>query len=113
MAAPLYDRVKALRNLEESEDLLREIAEIYISDYREDIDAMHEALATGDTNTLFRIAHTLKSSMASFCAQAAFDATVALVRQAREGRLEGIGDKLAEVERQADELAVALRAELK
>lgn len=113
MATPPFDRTKALRNLEESEDLLREIAEIYVTDYREDMNAMHEALATGDADTLFRIAHTLKSSMASFCAQAAFDATVALVKQAREGRLEGIGEKLAEVERRAEELATALRAELK
>jgi HPt (histidine-containing phosphotransfer) domain-containing protein len=109
---PIYDRAKALRNLEDSEDLFREIADIYVTDYRDDLDAMHEAIATGDANTLFRIAHTLKSSMASFCAQAAFDATVVLVKQAREGRLEGIGEKLAEVERRAEELATALRAEL-
>ena len=109
---PPYDRVRALRNLEDSEDLLREIADIFVTDYRGEIEAMHTALAAADADTLFRLAHTMKSSMASFCADEAFEATSALVRQARTGRLEGIGDRLAEVERLADELANALRGEL-
>jgi HPt (histidine-containing phosphotransfer) domain-containing protein len=107
-----YDRAKALKNLEESEDLLREIAEIFIADYRADLDAMRAALASGDADTLFRLAHTLKSSLASFCAQAAFDATQVLVKQAREGRLDGIADQLAIVEALTEELATALRGEL-
>ena len=112
MPAVPYDRAKALKNLEESEDLLREIAEIFIADYRGDLDAMHAALAAGDTDTLFRLAHTLKSSLASFCAQAAFDATQVLVKQAREGKLDGIADQLAIVEALTEELATALRGEL-
>ena len=107
-----FDRAKALRNLEDSEDLLREIADIFVSDYRGELAAMRAAIAVGDASTLFRLAHTMKSSMASFCAQAAFDATVVLVKQAREGRLTGIDERLTEVERLADELAKALRAEI-
>lgn len=107
-----YDRVRALKNLEDSDDLLREIADIFVTDYRSEIDAMHAAVAAGDADTLFRLAHTMKSSMASFCADEAFEATILLVKQARSGKLENIAERVAEVERLADELATALRAEI-
>ena len=110
-AAPVpYDRAKALKNLEDSEDLLREIAGIFIADYRGDLDAMRKAMNDGDSATLFRLAHTLKSSLASFCAQTAFDATSVLVRQARAGDLNA--DQLAIVEALTEEVAAALRAEI-
>lgn len=108
----VLDRARAIDNLEGSEDLLKEIAGIFVSDYRDDLEAMHRAIARGDAATLFRLAHTLKGSMASFCAQAAFDATAVLVKQAREGRLEGIEHQMAVVEALVEQLATALRAEL-
>jgi two-component system, sensor histidine kinase and response regulator len=108
----IFDRAKALDNLEGIEDLLKEIAAIFVTDYRDDLDAMHEAIATGDAEALFRLAHTLKGSTASFCAQAAFNATSVLVKQAREGRLEGINHQMAIVETLVEELATALRTEL-
>jgi two-component system, sensor histidine kinase and response regulator len=110
-AAPVpYDRAKALQNLEDSEDLLREIAGIFIADYRSDLDAMRIALEVGDADTLFRLAHTLKSSLASFCAQKAFDATSVLVKKARTGDLDA--DQLAVVDALTEEVVAALRAEL-
>lgn len=110
-AAPVtYDRARALKNLENSEDLLREIAGIFIADYRGDLDAMRAALEAGDADTLFRLAHKLKSSLASFCAQEAFDAASVLVRQARAGTLDA--EQLAIVETLTEQLAAALRAEL-
>lgn len=105
-----YDRARALKNLEDSEDLLREIAGIFIADYRSDLDTMRAALAAGDADTLFRLGHRLKSSLASFCAQQAFDAASVLVRQARAGELDA--DQLAVVETLTEQLVAALRAEL-
>jgi HPt (histidine-containing phosphotransfer) domain-containing protein len=105
-----YDRVEALKNLEDSEDLLREIAGIFIADYRDDLDAMRIALEIGDATTLFRLAHTLKSSLASFCAQKAFDAASVLVKQARAGELDA--DQLTVVETLTEEVVAALRAEI-
>ena len=105
-----FDRARALKNLEDSEDLLQEIARIFLADYRADFTAMRAALAANDAETLFRLAHTLKSSLASFCADTAFNAAAALVKQVRAGKLDA--DQLALVEALTDELAAALRAEI-
>jgi HPt (histidine-containing phosphotransfer) domain-containing protein len=105
-----YDRARALKNLEDSEDLLREIAGIFVADYRTELAAMRQAFDTGDKDTMFRLAHTLKTSMASFCAQTAFEAAAVLVRQVREDRIDA--GQLALVEALTEELATALRAEL-
>jgi two-component system, sensor histidine kinase and response regulator len=108
----VFDRARALDNLENNEDLLREIAGIYLADYRGELDGMRTAIARGDADTLFRLAHTLKGTMSTFCAQRGFETTVALVRLAREGKLDGIAAPFGAVEAVAEELAAALRAEL-
>ena len=111
-AGPVYDRARALDNLENNEDLLREIAGIYLADYREELDGMRDALLRGDAGTLFRLAHTFKGTMSTFCARRGFEATADLVRRARDGALEGLAERLDAVEILAMELAAALRKEI-
>lgn len=106
-----FDRAAALRNLENNEDLLREIAGIYLADYGGEVEAMRRAVQVGDMETLFRVAHTLKGTLSTFCADEAFEAASLLVHLARAGDGPAAADQLAVLISLAEELAAALRRE--
>jgi two-component system sensor histidine kinase/response regulator len=80
--ATLFDRSAALERIGGDEELLREIAILFISEYPMLIQEIRAAMETGDAETLERSAHSLKGSVANFEARAAVDAAF---------RLEAIG----------------------
>jgi HPt (histidine-containing phosphotransfer) domain-containing protein len=109
---PLYDRNKVLENLDGDEELLKEIAGIFLAGYRQDVERMRTALTAGDATTLHRVAHTLKGSMGNFGAQAGIDAAAAIERKARDRQLSGIDSEFATFSALLEQLADALRHEV-
>lgn len=107
-----FDRAAALRNLENNEDLLKEIAAIYLDDIGGELDAMRLAVRQGDMETLFRVAHTLKGTLSTFCADEAFDAASQIVHLTRAGDRDAAARQLAVLIPLAEELAAALQREL-
>jgi HPt (histidine-containing phosphotransfer) domain-containing protein len=110
--AKIYDRVKVLENLDGDEDLLREIAHIFLAGYQRELERMRTALAAGDAAALYRLAHTMKGSMGNFGALAGIDAAIAIERKTREGQLAGVDSDLAKFVALTEQLAAALRHEV-
>ena len=81
----LVDRATVLDRVGGDEDLLREIAGIFLTEYPRLIDEIQSAVDKGDAIRLERAAHSLKGSVSNFGAPAATEAAY---------RLESIGRKL-------------------
>lgn len=109
--AALYDRVAVLDNLGGDEELLKEIARIFLAGYQQEVDRMRAALATGDTATLCRLVHAMKGSIGNFGAQAGIDAAIAVERKAHEKQPDGIDAEFARFAELVERLADALRGE--
>ncbi len=97
------DRDLALSRVGGDLDLLKEIAMLFVQDYPKVLQELHQAIASGDAQTVERTAHGLKGSVATFGARAAMEAarTIENLGRARE---------LASLDPVLDRLEVALEA---
>jgi two-component system, sensor histidine kinase and response regulator len=66
-------------------DVLREIIQLFIEDCPKQLDAIRAGLEAGDTNAVYRAAHTLKGSIGNFQAQEIVALLQRLEARAREG----------------------------
>jgi two-component system sensor histidine kinase/response regulator len=82
MAVPLsgisLDRQVALSRVGGDEELLKEIAVLFLEDYPKSLADLHAAVSHGDSKALERAAHGLKGSVANFGAIAAVEAAKSL-----------------------------------
>jgi len=104
------DKAMALERLGGDAQLLGEIAGLFLSDYPSLLDQVRDAVERGDAVALHHSAHTLKGSVANFCAPQPFESAYKLERMGRAGNLEGAGEALAALERQLRDLEPALTA---
>ena len=72
------NRAVALERVGGDEDLLREIAGLFLEDYPSLMTKIEQSVATGDAHNLERAAHTLKGSIANFGSDAAYQASFEL-----------------------------------
>ena len=77
------DRQLALSRVGGDEDLLREIAAIFIEEYPKTLDELRKAIADGDAATLERSAHGLKGAVANFSARSAVSLALKLENMGR------------------------------
>jgi len=77
----------ALQRIDDDVDLLREVAGIAAEDCPLQIATITRALADGDTEALMVGAHTLKGTLGSLAAEAAYAAALAVETLARDGNL--------------------------
>lgn len=92
------------------ESLLREITEIFLTEYPGLIDEIRAAVQNRDAWRLQVSAHTLKGSVSNFGAEAATWAALQLERMGRQQELEGAPEALRMLEVQFSMLEPALRA---
>jgi two-component system sensor histidine kinase/response regulator len=96
--AMVFDRSAALERLGGDEQLLREIASLFLAEYPALIDAIRSAVQRGDAYSLERSAHALKGSVANFEASAAVNAAFRLESIGRSGNLQDAGAGLQQLE---------------
>jgi HPt (histidine-containing phosphotransfer) domain-containing protein len=96
--APLLDRSAALERIGGDQELLREIASLFLSEYPVLIQEIRVAIENGDVEGLERSAHSLKGSVANFEARSAVDAAFRLETIGRNGNLDRAGPALADLE---------------
>ena len=87
---------------------LNELVAEYRADGASRVADMRAALAAGEAEDLRRAAHTLKSSSASLGANDLAEACREVEAAAREGRLEGLGEKVDAIAIEFDEVVAAL-----
>jgi PAS domain S-box-containing protein len=92
----------AVEHMEGDEDLLKELAEVFLQDndrYRQEI---QKALDAKNSEQLRRAAHTLKGALGHFCATAVVKVTVELETLAQECKLAAAATAYARLEKLLD-----------
>src|SRR4051794_857691 len=93
-SAMVIDRSAALDRVGGDEELLREIAGLFLEEYPSLIQEIRVAIEKGDAHALERSAHSLKGSVANFEATAAVSAAFRLESLGRSKNLEHAGEAL-------------------
>ncbi len=76
---------KALAQMEGDNELLGQVASLFLNDVAAQLDKMRSALEQQDLETLGRVAHAIKGSVANFSAERAVNAALKLETASREG----------------------------
>lgn len=107
--APVLDKVGALERIGGDEELLGEIASLFLEEYPGLLKDAREALDAGNSAGLERAAHSLKGSVSNFGAARTVEAAFSLERQARAGDLSSGAEGLARLETQLNLLRTELQ----
>jgi len=92
------DENALLSRYDDDVDLIKEIAELFISDLPTRMSEIKKAIANQDARGLQMAAHSLKGSVGNFNAREAFAAAQALEAAGREGNLSRAETSLPELE---------------
>lgn len=98
----------ALSRMGGDEELLQEIARVFIDDYPKVLAQVRQAIRAQDPVLLERSAHTLKGSVANFGAPKAVEAALELEQMGRNRQLRTTSEALARLEHALGELHVEL-----
>jgi PAS domain S-box-containing protein len=79
-------------------DLLREVVELFLSDYPQSLEKIRAAVEARDPTELEHHAHSLKGSVSTFGAKEAFEAALELEKKGRSGDLSDAEDGLYKLE---------------
>jgi HPt (histidine-containing phosphotransfer) domain-containing protein len=91
MSESTLDRQGALLRVGGDEELLKEIAAIFLDDYPKHVAEIRAALATNDAKRLEVSAHTLKGAVGNFGAGIVFESAARLEQMGRAGRVDADG----------------------
>jgi signal transduction histidine kinase/PleD family two-component response regulator len=83
----VFDRSAALSYVDGDFGLLREMAELFLADYPQQMAKIEAAIASGDSQALMRAAHALKGVVGTFAAKAAYEAALRLETMGEHGDL--------------------------
>jgi HPt (histidine-containing phosphotransfer) domain-containing protein len=104
----LIDRNKALAHMDNDEGLLNEILNIFVEHGESYLDNLQHAIMDGDSDEVYRTAHTLKGAAGNFPAAAAFEATLKLEMMGRAGDMANAKQAYLDVEGLINRLKPAL-----
>ncbi len=109
--APINPAAMAsLRELDDGSDgLLREVIELFLGETPPRLDTIIDAVRSGDTESLWRAAHALRSGAANLGATRVVRLCDMLEKRGRGGHLEGLADLVAELRPAVDEALRALQ----
>ena len=106
----VLDRALALSRVGGDEELLREIAGLFLDDYPSLVDKIQEALAKQDAQGLERASHSLKGSVANFGAEPAYQAALELEKIGRSKDLGHAASAFLNLQRSLESLQPELTA---
>ncbi len=104
----VIDRATLLEGLGGDEELLREMAQLFVSDSARMMKEIREAAERGDAAGLHRAAHALKGAIGNFGAKTAFELAQKLENMGRERDLRGADKACASLQRQLTILCAEL-----
>jgi CheY-like chemotaxis protein/HPt (histidine-containing phosphotransfer) domain-containing protein len=110
-APPAFDREEALQRVGDSEEILRELVELFRVEGPKQMAEIQQRKSAGDLVGLSRSAHTLKGSVGIFAAQAAYDTALRIETMGRSGDLTDFDDAWADLQREIDRLSSAFERE--
>lgn len=105
----VFDKDEALEIIEDDEEFLKELAEIFINDAPEQMSEIKEAVYSQNSKDLTSSAHKLKGAVAYFGEKAAFKAAWKLEIMGRENRLDDVEQTYEVLVREVGRLVNALK----
>ena len=106
-----FDRAEALARVGGSEELLRDLVELFRSECPKQMDEIRRQQAAGDLAGLSRAAHALKGSVSMFAAQKAYDAALRIEKMGRAGDVSDFDDAWHDLQTAIDRLISAFDRE--
>jgi HPt (histidine-containing phosphotransfer) domain-containing protein len=94
----ILDRRLLLDNVAGDRELLAEIVSLFFETSRDILAALHEAVGSGDAESIHRKAHQLKGTLANLGAKAAAESACRLEATGRDGRLDGAPNAVRQLE---------------
>jgi len=91
-------------------DFLKEVVDVFLSDYPRLIDDLRRAHKESDSNTLMRAAHSLKGMLRNFQAEPAAEVAFELENQGKADNFDGVAEVIENLAGQAAEVDKTLRA---
>ena len=107
-----FDAGQAIENLGGDRELFLQIAEIFLADYGEQLDALRSQMAAGDLPLVHRTAHAIKGSVGNFVADDAMAVAKSVEDAAKAGRAEGLAEMVDELCAKVESVAEGLRKEV-
>jgi two-component system, sensor histidine kinase and response regulator len=104
------DREAALARVGGDDELLKEIATLFLENYQAWVSELREAAACNDAAAIQRTAHGLKGSVANFGARDAVEASLKLESLGRSGDLTQVPESLAALESALETLRTDLES---
>jgi two-component system, sensor histidine kinase and response regulator len=95
---------RALERVEGDRELLDELIRLFIDECPKNMAEIRSACEAHDARLLERVAHTIKGSAASLCAEEVSEAAFALEKQARAGDFAAAGEKMKALEIKVEQL---------
>ena len=102
------DMAAALDGVGGDQELLKEIAGIFLDECPTALSEIRRAAESGDAGRLERAAHSLKGSIGPFAAHSAHEAAYRVEKMARSGELHAVSDALRDLESALLKLTPAL-----
>ena len=105
-----FDRAQALAGVDDDLELLRELVELFLEDCPAMLEEVGQAVAAGDTEALYRSAHTLKGSVGVIAAPVVSELAFQLEQMGRSGDLSTSAGSFAALDAEVARLVAELEA---
>lgn len=105
---PVFDRDALMLRLEGDEQLLKTLIDVFNRDYPKQLERLHHAVSEQDVDTLTRVAHGMKSAIATFHAEPARKAALHLEEIGRDRDIGSASQLLTHLEDELEKLHKAL-----
>lgn len=105
----VFDKNEALEINANEEEFLKELAEMFLDDFPEQISKIKEAINSHDSKALEKSAHKLKGAVANFGKNTVFKAALSLEMIGRENRWDDVEETYGALTREAERLVCTLK----
>ena len=107
--SPAIDKEALLKAFDGDWNFLKEVVDVFLSDYPRLLDDLRRAHKERDSDTLMRAAHSLKGMMKNFQAEPAAEVAFELEKKGKEENFDGVPDTIETLAGQVAEVDKILR----
>lgn len=99
---PLFDLDKALEMVDQDKEFLKELVEIFSSDYPQRLSTIYQTIKEKDFKSLNETAHSLKGAAGSLFLSKVYELSLELEKRGKESKIEGIESIYKELEEELE-----------
>ncbi|HDD44396.1 MAG TPA: Hpt domain-containing protein [Candidatus Desulfofervidus auxilii] len=99
----MFDLNKVMEMVEGDKELLKELLNLFFSDYPEKLAKIHHALEKNDAKTVYETAHSLKGACGNLGLSRAYNLSLEIEKMCKEGKLERVEEAYKKLVKELDE----------